>query len=70
VTETTALGAAFLAGLQIGLYPSPAALTAAWRLERRFEPAMDAATRARLYEGWQSAVARVRSGGDTAAPIS
>jgi glycerol kinase len=61
VTETTALGAACLAGLAVGLYPSLDAVAGAWRLERRFEPSMSAAERLRLYTGWQDAVRRTRS---------
>jgi glycerol kinase len=61
VTETTALGAACLAGLAVGLYPSLEAVGKAWRLERRFEPRMSASERARLYAGWQDAVRRTRS---------
>ncbi|MBI1209497.1 MAG: glycerol kinase GlpK [Azospirillum sp.] len=60
VTETTALGAAILAGLAVGVYPSLEAVSAGWHCERRFEPAMDEARRAKLYQGWQRAVARVR----------
>jgi glycerol kinase len=59
VTETTALGAACLAGLKVGLYPSLEAVARAWRCERRFEPQMAAAERARLYGGWLNAVRRV-----------
>ena len=62
VTETTALGAAFLAGLRVGFYPSIEALTRAWRCERRFEPAMSADEREWRQAGWRAAVARVRSG--------
>ena len=58
VVETTALGAAYLAGHDAGLYPAPEALTDTWRPERRFEPQMDAATRTAKYEGWQRAIAR------------
>ncbi len=61
VTETTALGAAYLAGLAVGLHPSMEAIAAAWRRERRFLPAMDAATREARLEGWRDAVSRVRS---------
>ncbi len=61
VTETTALGAACLAGLAVGLYPSTEAIAAAWRRERRFEPAMDAATREARLAGWRDAVSRIRS---------
>ncbi len=61
VTETTALGAACLAGLAVGLYPSLDAVAGAWRLERRFEPRMGASERQGLYAGWQDAVRRTRS---------
>jgi glycerol kinase len=61
VTETTALGAACLAGLAVGLYPSLEAVAKAWRLERRFEPRMSTSERERLYAGWQDAVRRTRS---------
>jgi len=61
VMETTALGAAYLAGYQAGIYPDPAEFSAAWRLERRFRPAMDTTIRARKWAGWQAAVARVRT---------
>ncbi len=61
VTETTALGAAFLAGLQAGLWPSLDALAATWALDRAFKPAEDASSRDRRYAGWQDAVRRVRS---------
>jgi glycerol kinase len=62
VTETTALGAAYLAGLAVGLYPSLDSLSDVWRCERRFEPQMPAAARNRLYAGWQDAVRRSRGG--------
>jgi len=61
IVETTALGAAYLAGLETGLYPSEGAISDAWRLDRRFEPAMAPADRERLYAGWLDAVRRVRS---------
>ncbi len=61
VMETTALGAAYLAGLKAGVCPDPAGFSRTWRLDRRFEPAMDSATRARKWAGWQDAVRRVRS---------
>ena len=60
VIETTALGAARLAGLGVGLYSSPRALSGRWRLGRRFEPAMQDGVRERLLAGWEDAVARVR----------
>ncbi|WP_417520023.1 glycerol kinase GlpK [Minwuia sp.] len=58
VLETTALGAAYLAGMKAGLYPEPAAFARGWALDRRFEPAMDSAERDRKYVGWQDAVRR------------
>jgi len=60
VTETTALGAAYVAGLQAGLFASPAEIAKRWRRDRLFEPKMKEAERERLYAGWQDAVARVR----------
>ena len=57
VTETTALGAAYLAGLQAGLCPGPEAFRQGWALDRRFTPAMDDATRAARYARWGRAVA-------------
>jgi glycerol kinase len=61
VMETTALGAAYLAGLQAGVCPEPAGFAATWRLDRRFEPRMDAAIRAGKWAGWQDAVRRTRT---------
>ena len=58
VMETTALGAAYLAGRAAGLCPDLDGFAAQWRLERRFTPRMDAATRERKYAGWKDAVAR------------
>ena len=57
VTETTALGAAYLAGLQRGLCPAPDEFARGWALERRFEPAMAEGERAAKYARWQRAVA-------------
>jgi glycerol kinase len=59
VMETTALGAAYLAGFKAGICPDPAGFSESWRLDRRFEPAMDGATRARKWAGWQDSVRRV-----------
>ncbi|MDE2464926.1 MAG: glycerol kinase GlpK, partial [Alphaproteobacteria bacterium] len=61
MTETTALGAAYLAGLGAGLFRDFTDIARAWALERRFEPALSVRVRDTLYEGWQSAVQRVRS---------
>jgi glycerol kinase len=58
VTETTALGAAFLAGLAVGFWRDPSELAAARAVERTFRPAMAAAERERKYLGWQRAVER------------
>ena len=58
VLETTALGAAWLAGMRAGVYPDQAEFAAQWALDRRFEPAMDEATRDRRYAGWKDAVKR------------
>src|SRR5712692_5265401 len=59
--ETTVLGAAALAGLGCGLYPSLEALAGRWQRDRLFEPRLDAASREAAYAGWRDAVARVRS---------
>jgi glycerol kinase len=56
--ETTALGAAFAAGWQAGVYPGPEAFAERRRRERLFTPAMDEAQRERLYRGWREAVRR------------
>ena len=56
IQETTALGAAYLAGLQAGVYPEPEKFADNWRLEHRFKPAMSAATRERKLKGWARAV--------------
>jgi glycerol kinase len=61
ITETTALGAAFLAGLYAGIYPNAAKLSSLWRCEKVFQPAMPKEENARLYAGWKAAVRRVRS---------
>ncbi len=61
VVETTALGAALLAGLAVGLYPSIEEIGRSWRADGRFQPIMPAATREGRLAGWHRAVARVRS---------
>jgi glycerol kinase len=60
--DTTAAGAACLAGLAVGVWPSADALRGTRTRERLFEPAMSADDRDRLHSGWRAAVARVRSG--------
>ena len=59
--ETTALGAAFLAGLQTGVYSSLEDIAALWQTEHRFSPLQLAAKTDVLYEGWKHAVERVKS---------
>ena len=58
VTETTALGAAYLAGLATGVWQDRQDLVKYWQLDRRFLPDMAEAERTRLYRGWQKAVER------------
>jgi glycerol kinase len=59
IRETTALGAAYLGGLHAGFFPAPDRFLQHWRLERRFSPQMDAATRERKLAGWSAAVRRL-----------
>jgi len=59
IRETTALGAAYLAGLQAGFFPEPDRFGDHWRLERRFTPQMEPAVRERKLAGWTSAVQRL-----------
>jgi glycerol kinase len=61
VLETTALGAAYLAGLQSGFYPEPATFASRWALDRRFTPSLAAHERARLLASWHDAVRRTLS---------
>ena len=56
IVETTAMGAAYLAGLAVKFWDGKADVTAAWKLDRSFNPAMDADVRAKLYAGWLKAV--------------
>jgi glycerol kinase len=56
--ESTALGAAYLAGRRPGVYPDLDGFAKTWRLDRRFSPAMDEGTRERKWRGWQDAVRR------------
>ena len=59
IKETTALGAAYLAGLRAGFFPEPDRFASLWQSERRFTPQMDAAARERKLAGWSSAVRRL-----------
>jgi glycerol kinase len=62
VLETTALGAAYLAGLDAGLLPEPGRFADQWRLERRFMPGMAASERHHKVAGWRDSVRRTLSG--------
>jgi glycerol kinase len=62
LVETTGMGAAFLAGLAVGFWRSPAELARVRRVDRKFRAKMKPAVREEFYRGWQAAVARVRSG--------
>ncbi len=61
VAETTALGAAYLAGMKAGVYPGLDGFSETWALDRRFEPCMEEADRDRKYAGWKDAVRRTLS---------
>lgn len=61
VLETTALGAAWLAGMRAGIYPDQQGFAKAWNIERRFEPAMEPDLRNQKYAGWKDAVRRTRA---------
>lgn len=58
-TETTALGATYLAALQVGICGSPEDLSSAWALDRAFEPSLSSDQRDARYDGWKAAVARI-----------
>ncbi|NLM40442.1 MAG: glycerol kinase GlpK [Firmicutes bacterium] len=60
IFETTALGAAYLAGLAVGVWPDQEAIANSWRCDQEYSPRMEADERRRLYEGWLRAVERSR----------
>ncbi len=60
VTETTALGAAYLAGLAVGYWKDQKQIASQWQMDRRFTPAMKAGERKKLERGWQKALDRAR----------
>ena len=60
VTETTALGAAYLAGLAVGYWKDQKQIAAQWQVDRRFTPAMQPAQRKQLEAGWRKALDRAR----------
>ena len=59
VLETTAIGAAYLAGLQAGLLPTPDVFAKTWKREKRFTPKMNASTRSEKLDGWKEAVRKL-----------
>ena len=61
VAETTALGAAYLAGLAVGFWGSQQVLSGQWRLDARYEPRISREEADKLYIGWQRAMERARS---------
>jgi glycerol kinase len=61
VLETTALGAAYLAGLQAGLLPPPEKFAKSWKRDKRFTPKMKAALREEKYAGWKDSVRKLLS---------
>jgi glycerol kinase len=61
LTETTALGVAYAAGLQAGIFESLDEITAKWKLDQRFEAGKDAVWREKQYNGWLDAVSRTRT---------
>jgi glycerol kinase len=61
VLETTALGAAWLAGMRAGVYPDMEGFASGWALERRFEPGMNADLRDEKYAAWKRAVAAAQA---------
>ena len=60
VSETTALGAAYLAGLAVGFWKNRAEIAAQWQADRRFVPAMKVADRKKAHAGWTKALARAK----------
>src|SRR5690554_7208920 len=65
VTETTALGAAYLAGLQTGVFENLEQITGMWECERQFRPGMKPAFTEARYAGWMDAVRPVRDNGES-----
>jgi glycerol kinase len=58
ITDTGALGVAYLAGLAVGYWQSVEEIAANWKIECRFEPRISADRREELYHGWQKAIKR------------
>jgi glycerol kinase len=62
MVETTVQGAAYLAGMHAGFFPTLDDISEAWQMDRRFTPSMPQTTREELYRGWRRAVKQVLSG--------
>ena len=58
IQETTALGAAFIAGYQSGVYTSLQAISKKWKIDRRFTPKINKSDRSNLLKGWKQAIKR------------
>jgi glycerol kinase len=58
VTETTALGAAYLAGLAVGFWDDKKEITERWSIDRQYSPKLDEVERVKSYKGWKKAVTR------------
>lgn len=56
INETTALGAAYLAGIAVGFWKDRSEIANQWNLDKRFEPELEEEKRNELYKGWQKAV--------------
>ena len=61
INETTALGAAYLAGLAVGFFDSPQALVDNYMVDRTFMPSIDEAKKEKCYHGWKRAVAATQA---------
>ncbi len=61
ILETTAVGAAYLAGLHKGIFPPPGELGDTWKRDKRFEPSLAEEQRIKKYDGWKDAIARTLS---------
>jgi glycerol kinase len=68
VTETTALGAAYLAGLAVGYWKDQKQIATQWQVDRRFTPTMKTAERKRLETGWRKALERAKQWEDASSP--
>jgi len=61
VAETTALGAAYLAGLAVGFWKNQADIARQWQVDKRFTPSMKSAARTRIAKGWERALGRAKA---------